>query len=480
MDSDRTYYEIEESSNDAQNGSPDDRAIYRALARQILGDPQNFKYILNEVLHHYLQTWFNQKRALHQTLILEDTGEDLIKYMANFKAHEDSKQLNIKEVKWWWDPADPFNKFTRANEFESVVFSNFVVSVKTPDQIQPALNLLFNILPLIPGQKIPVNGILSIAVDRHATFCFYILDMLEKARKDTVSGLKQLWIRVIFNKKLLKIRFNFQSDISTLDNTIDDWIYPILNHLKDAGNRFIYQNLPPDFKDLDDRFELAEGMTEEPNISDRCKPTAVQGMECHMEDIFWRVRALKASESDILRGLLQDCKNVDGFSVSHGVRMAVEGDKMLIRKTEYPNTVGEYPPTAIQRALDDADTTSLTTDLSPEGRIRRLSELKDTLHKVIWSNRVKIDNCFDKWGLKFFARVEKILKFKGQVWTSDFEEAFNGPDPTISFEDPTTTPSRTRNGAVYGNGGSAGSKRSTEDAGLHRHDNPVSTKRIKR
>ncbi|KAK7526652.1 uncharacterized protein IWZ02DRAFT_444193 [Phyllosticta citriasiana] len=261
------------------------------------------------------------------------------------------------------------------------------------------------------------------------------------------------------------------------------------------------------------RFELAEGMTEEPNISDRCKPAAVQGMECHMEDIFWRVRALKASESDILRGLLQDCKNVNGFSVSHGVRMAVEGDKMLTRKTEYPNTVGEYPPTAIQRALDDADTTSLTTDLSPEGRIRRLSELKDTLHKVIWSNRVKIDNCFDKWGLKFFARVEsehtpaferetilrnsekttkehkqawfnainkEILKFKGQVWTSDFEEAFNGPDPTISFEDPTTTPSRTRNGAVYGNGGSAGSKRSTEDAGLHRHDNPVSTKRIKR
>ncbi|KAK7526651.1 uncharacterized protein IWZ02DRAFT_430714 [Phyllosticta citriasiana] len=353
MDSDRTYYEIEESSNDAQNCSPDDRAIYRALARQILGDPQNFKYILNEVLHHYLQTWFNQKRALHQTyrqydkpvanfhsylskpglsnsplilqrvltvalnalrteiiiressgtnpighahgnhmqcwisvkkgqnkttcssLILEDTGEDLIKYMANFKAHKDSKQLNIKEVKWWWDPADPFNKFTRANEFESLAEFNpdwpsptigqpLPGIVKTPDQIQPALNLLFNILPPIPGQKIPVNGsrsfmtalkgrllpyvgidsefklvsdslsdealeadnictVLSIAVDRHATFCFYILDMLEKARKDTVSG---LWIRVIFNKKLLKIRFNFQSDISTLDNTIGIWVNP--------------------------------------------------------------------------------------------------------------------------------------------------------------------------------------------------------------------------------------------------------------
>ncbi|KAK7556723.1 hypothetical protein IWX49DRAFT_586686 [Phyllosticta citricarpa] len=41
--------------NDAQNGSPDDRAIYQALARQKLGDPQNFKYILNELLFSRLR-----------------------------------------------------------------------------------------------------------------------------------------------------------------------------------------------------------------------------------------------------------------------------------------------------------------------------------------------------------------------------------------------------------------------------------------
>ncbi|KAK7565309.1 hypothetical protein IWX91DRAFT_320271 [Phyllosticta citricarpa] len=67
--------------NDAQNGSPDDRAIYQALARQKLGDPQNFKYILNEVLHHYLQTWFNQKRPLHQTYRQYD------KPVANFHSY---------------------------------------------------------------------------------------------------------------------------------------------------------------------------------------------------------------------------------------------------------------------------------------------------------------------------------------------------------------------------------------------------------
>ncbi|KAK7538738.1 uncharacterized protein J3D65DRAFT_602719 [Phyllosticta citribraziliensis] len=974
----RTYYQIEESSdNPGEVNSPDGRAIYRALARQILGDPRNFNYILNEVLHHYLRAWLNPKHPFHKTyrlydnqvvnfyiylsrpghsklpdilarvltvtsnalrteiivrrsndeekigvalsrhmqcrileqerhkemiyssLILEDTGQDLINYMSAFKAQ--SQQLDIREIKWWWDSANPRpTTFFSANEFapstgsnanlvppivgqtwqdESgnsvfpAIFSNFVVSVKTPDQIKPALDLLFKILPLSPGQDIPFNNsksfrstlkgrilpyvgidaefklvsdnkdlteevlekmkgddgpeaenlctVLSIAVDRHVTFCFYILHMLQNPRQDTVSRLRDLWNRVIFNKGLLKIWFNFQSDISTLDNTIahlyqsterkpckhpkseawlrprfrlshplfqnkrprnlffpsesldcqfhlnapieqdkrkmycpcrhgnldleailahvrrqlglrdsakrewwterkwfgyakllqhfmqDDWIYPILNHLKDAPNRWARENaapngrfyrslgipsmeiesdkmgynigdvvgialmfrfltttddrkllfarlknvswneIPPKYdqtrrtqstpfdgqtngardrriplisdnargwsadlnlwneededyflghttyetkkgrgprimsttafiesKDdlalhdnsfmahekliearlgLDEdplakkllaeeycekelsvesqqyvvwrknydpcRFGLAEGMTKDFRINDRYRPAIVQSMESHIEDIFWRARASGASKSNIPKGLMVDCQGMNGYTVSHGVQMAVKSDTMSKRWTKPPMTIGEYLPTAIQRTIAGVDEYTDKSGLeSTERIVSNLLELKHRLLELSWSNRAKLDSWDDKFGLKFFQRVasedtpefekDEILRnsekatvdlrrawfktindaiqaYKGVGFFSEllFQKALNEPDPSTPFPAPRTPPRATRSGAVYGSGGSsgggsAGSKRSTDDAGIQ--DTPVPTKKTKK
>ncbi|KAK7514760.1 hypothetical protein IWZ03DRAFT_443319 [Phyllosticta citriasiana] len=109
--------------------------------------------------------------------------------------------------------------------------------------------------------------VLSIAIDRHATFCFHILHMLENRDSETVGQLTYLWERIIFNNDILKIWFNFQSDINVLDATIDDensfrrrqwtknrpgygyselldhflkhdWVYPLLTYFKDIPRGF--------------------------------------------------------------------------------------------------------------------------------------------------------------------------------------------------------------------------------------------------
>ncbi|KAK7538737.1 uncharacterized protein J3D65DRAFT_658177 [Phyllosticta citribraziliensis] len=352
----------------------DGRTLYRTLARQIIGDPNEFTYILGEVLHHYLRIWLNNQHPLHQryhyfdqlefykflskpdlsgslpvlnnvlevvsnalrthiilkfgerssvigaafsdhircrisvkrsrynrykfsSLVPEITGESLINQLITEKAQAESSNLPIKEIRWWWrkkklgnGPHFCANEFSLPSGLDSgsprppqvgknyqsgsskhfpAIFSIFVVSIKEANQIRPAVDLLVRLLPFGPGQEIPVNvhldstnatkailrpyvgidaefklvsrqreeeelenmsedtddtenlcTVLSIAIDRHVTFCFHILHMLEKRDEETVDQLGYLWERIIFNKDILKIWFNFQSDIHVLDATI--------------------------------------------------------------------------------------------------------------------------------------------------------------------------------------------------------------------------------------------------------------------
>ncbi|KAI9700877.1 MAG: hypothetical protein M1836_002247 [Candelina mexicana] len=67
---------------------------------------------------------------------------------------------------------------------------------------------------------------LTIAIDRHAVFNFHILNMLENATSTTVQYvgticfLHQLFQRILFNKQIIKLWFNYQIDIPVLQATI--------------------------------------------------------------------------------------------------------------------------------------------------------------------------------------------------------------------------------------------------------------------
>ncbi|KAK7556724.1 hypothetical protein IWX46DRAFT_653979 [Phyllosticta citricarpa] len=364
MNDGRKLLEIHESGG-GQLG--DGRTLYRALARQLIGNPNEFTYILGEVLHHYLRIWLNAQHPLHRryhsfdhgefykylsepdrsnssttlnnvlevvsnalrthirlkngrrlsvigpdfsdhvrcqillrhfpkrfgfsSQVPENSGETLIDRLIKEKKGAQSLGLTIKEIRWWWDPnefrkPDCANEFALPNALDSAptvgkslqkngktyypaIFSIFVVSVKEANQIRQAVDLLERLLPLGPGQQIPVNvdmastnankailrpyvgidaefklvsrerneeelqsmnedtddtenlcTVLSIAIDRHVTFCFHILHMLENRDSETVGQLTYLWERIIFNNDILKIWFNFQSDINVLDATI--------------------------------------------------------------------------------------------------------------------------------------------------------------------------------------------------------------------------------------------------------------------
>ncbi|KAK8249666.1 hypothetical protein IWZ00DRAFT_278803 [Phyllosticta capitalensis] len=284
------------------------KIISNALRIEIILHENDSKKYLNTKIgstfeNHAQCRLFIRRREMHYvafSMIPEDSGQDIINYMRLQNTIGEGWILNIKRIKWWWNPESDSTNFECANEFVSeanfdstpplrtslpdasgkcgypAVFSNFVVSVKTPIEIKPAMDLLLNILPLSPGQGIPVNvdlskadrkthatkgrllpyvgidaefklvshdktisekdlqnmanddgseaenlcTVLTIAVDRHVTFHFYIFHMLEEGYMDTVSELEYLWRKVIFNEEILKIWFNFQSDITVLDNTI--------------------------------------------------------------------------------------------------------------------------------------------------------------------------------------------------------------------------------------------------------------------
>ncbi|KAF2142035.1 uncharacterized protein K452DRAFT_358506 [Aplosporella prunicola CBS 121167] len=141
---------------------------------------------------------------------------------------------------------------------ENRVFSNFTVIVKRPNEVYDALKLLKEALNRAPAQRVPVNtdfsspqnkrelrqyvgidaefktvstttnlddgeylvSVLSIAVDRHVTFMFYVLDMLQNPEDETVPALEKLFKETIFDPNLLKIWWNFQLDIYVIDTTI--------------------------------------------------------------------------------------------------------------------------------------------------------------------------------------------------------------------------------------------------------------------
>ncbi|KAI9881249.1 MAG: hypothetical protein M1830_005535 [Pleopsidium flavum] len=145
----------------------------------------------------------------------------------------------------------------------------YTVSVTEPCKIEPALRLLTRALEMAPAQEIPViqelkassnralrryvgidtgfasrtatidysntegseeelrNGateqlcsVLTIAVDRHLVFNFYILDMLEHPTKETVPKLSELFDVVLFRHEYLKVWWNYGEDFKVLNATI--------------------------------------------------------------------------------------------------------------------------------------------------------------------------------------------------------------------------------------------------------------------
>ncbi|KAI9711417.1 MAG: hypothetical protein M1812_007162 [Candelaria pacifica] len=73
---------------------------------------------------------------------------------------------------------------------------------------------------LVRGNLENLCSVLTIAVDRHVVFSFHVLHMLQNATKDTVDHLYKLFSATIFNNQMLKIWFNYQSDIRVLQATI--------------------------------------------------------------------------------------------------------------------------------------------------------------------------------------------------------------------------------------------------------------------
>ncbi|KAK8161519.1 hypothetical protein IWX90DRAFT_506179 [Phyllosticta citrichinensis] len=203
-------------------------------------------------------------RYKFSSLVPEMTGESLINQLITEKAQAGSSNLPIKEIRWWWKqkksgngPHYCANEFSLPSGLDSgsprppevgkayqsgstkhfpAIFSIFVVSIKEANQVRPAVDLLLRLLPLGPGQEIPVNvqldstnatkailrpyvgidaefklvssrrkeeelktmsedtddtenlcTVLSIAIDRHVTFCFHILHMLENRDEKTVD-----------------------------------------------------------------------------------------------------------------------------------------------------------------------------------------------------------------------------------------------------------------------------------------------------
>jgi hypothetical protein len=70
------------------------------------------------------------------------------------------------------------------------------------------------------GNPEQLVSVLTVAIDRHVVFNFYLLDMLQNPDKGTVAALSKLYKRVIFNPDLLKIWFRYSSDMVVLDATI--------------------------------------------------------------------------------------------------------------------------------------------------------------------------------------------------------------------------------------------------------------------
>ena len=65
-------------------------------------------------------------------------------------------------------------------------------------------------------------SVLTVAVNRHVVFSFYVLAMLQDrdANRESVNALCVLFEKLVFNAELTKLWFNYQSDIRVLDRTI--------------------------------------------------------------------------------------------------------------------------------------------------------------------------------------------------------------------------------------------------------------------
>ncbi|KAI9732594.1 MAG: hypothetical protein M1834_003930 [Cirrosporium novae-zelandiae] len=73
---------------------------------------------------------------------------------------------------------------------------------------------------ILRGSEEQLCSVLTVAIDRHVFFSFFILHMLQNPAPDTVPALERLYERTIFNTGLVKIWWNYCQDFSSLDATI--------------------------------------------------------------------------------------------------------------------------------------------------------------------------------------------------------------------------------------------------------------------
>ncbi|KAF2090321.1 hypothetical protein K490DRAFT_63198 [Saccharata proteae CBS 121410] len=167
-------------------------------------------------------------------------------------------RMDISEYQSHWD--DPDNSI---QDFE-------------PDFATAEAKLLFGIEKSDgdDGNGENLVSVLSMAVDRHVVFSFYLLDMIEKAdSKKALAQIGHLLRKTVFNPTFLKIWWNFQQDFEVLNATIAHMYQGtkrrvFMRHLfsADQGNE------PKEFVVPTFKFGYGNKLYQDPRPADLCFP----------------------------------------------------------------------------------------------------------------------------------------------------------------------------------------------------------------
>lgn len=218
-----------------------------------------------------------------ESLLPDQSGRALLEYLVQQRASavREPDNLQVKQMSWAWSSSPGKKPWTSFNEYRSESqeadleyddardrMDAFVVTVNESKHIGPALELFREALRRAPyqcrwvrhsnnkeaGFMLPhcsvdaefvkmerdraeelsgytrdavhegvleeLCSVLTFAVGRHFFLVFNIVHMLETSDKLTVPELAALFRETIFNKNLLKLWWNPQSDIAVLDATI--------------------------------------------------------------------------------------------------------------------------------------------------------------------------------------------------------------------------------------------------------------------
>lgn len=104
------------------------KIISNALRIEIILHENDSKKYLNTKIgstfeNHAQCRLFIRRREMHYvafSMIPEDSGQDIINYMRLQNTIGEGWILNIKRIKWWWNPESDSTNFECANEFVSV------------------------------------------------------------------------------------------------------------------------------------------------------------------------------------------------------------------------------------------------------------------------------------------------------------------------------------------------------------------------